>query len=47
VIASGILVPEAEAVAGAFAVYGLEVEARRTRGEWAGLLLAGPGSQTR
>jgi ribosomal protein L11 methyltransferase len=47
VIASGILVPEAEAVAQAFAVHGLEVAARRTRGEWAGLLLAGPGSQSR
>jgi ribosomal protein L11 methyltransferase len=39
VIASGILVPEADEVAAAFAAHGLNVAARRTRGEWAALLL--------
>jgi ribosomal protein L11 methyltransferase len=39
-IVSGILAPEADDVAGAFAVRGLSVAARRVRGEWAALLLA-------
>ncbi len=39
VIASGILVPEADAVAEAFAAHGLTVGAHRTRGEWTALLL--------
>ena len=39
VIASGILVPEADDVAGAFAARGLGVVERRVRGEWAALLL--------
>jgi ribosomal protein L11 methyltransferase len=39
VIASGILVPEADDVAGAYAARGLTVVDRRTRGEWAALLL--------
>jgi ribosomal protein L11 methyltransferase len=39
VIASGILVPEADDVARAFAAHGLGVAARRARGEWAALLL--------
>ncbi|HWF35948.1 MAG TPA: 50S ribosomal protein L11 methyltransferase [Solirubrobacteraceae bacterium] len=40
VIASGILVPEADDVARAFAGHGLTVSERRTRGDWAALLLA-------
>ncbi len=40
VIASGLLVGEAEAVAGAFAASGLTVLERREAGEWAALLLA-------
>ncbi|HWF75327.1 MAG TPA: 50S ribosomal protein L11 methyltransferase [Solirubrobacteraceae bacterium] len=40
VIASGILVPEADSVAQAFAAQGLPEAARLTRGEWAALLLA-------
>jgi ribosomal protein L11 methyltransferase len=39
VIASGILVPEADEVASAFAAHGLNEAARRTRGEWTALLL--------
>ncbi len=39
VIVSGILGPEAADVAQAFAAHGLTVAARRTRGEWAALLL--------
>jgi ribosomal protein L11 methyltransferase len=39
VIASGILVPEADEVARAFAAHGLTVTDRRARGEWAALLL--------
>jgi ribosomal protein L11 methyltransferase len=39
-IASGILVPEADEVASAFAAHGLNVSERRVRGEWAALLLA-------
>jgi ribosomal protein L11 methyltransferase len=42
VIASGILVPEADEVARAFAAHGLTVADRRARGEWAALLLAPP-----
>ena len=38
VIASGILVPEAEAVGQAFAANGFEVTARRVQGEWIALL---------
>ena len=41
VIASGILTREAGDVAQAFAASGLTVSARRERGEWAALLLAG------
>jgi ribosomal protein L11 methyltransferase len=40
VIASGLLTHEAEGVAGAFAALGLAERARRTRGEWAALLLS-------
>jgi ribosomal protein L11 methyltransferase len=40
VIASGLLVTESERVAVAFAPLGLDVVARRERGEWAALLLA-------
>jgi ribosomal protein L11 methyltransferase len=40
VIASGILVPEADEVARAFAAHGFTVTDRRARGEWAALLLA-------
>jgi len=39
VIASGILEPEADEVARAFAASGLQVTARRARGEWVALLL--------
>jgi ribosomal protein L11 methyltransferase len=39
VIASGILLPEADDVDVAFSAHGLTVAARRTRGEWAALLL--------
>jgi ribosomal protein L11 methyltransferase len=42
-IASGILVHEADEVASAFAAHGLNVAERRVRGEWAALLLAGSG----
>jgi ribosomal protein L11 methyltransferase len=45
VIASGILVPEADAVAEAFDAHGLTVTARRTRGEWTALLLNGAGPE--
>jgi ribosomal protein L11 methyltransferase len=40
VIASGILVPEADEVARAFAAHGFTVADRRARGEWAALVLA-------
>jgi ribosomal protein L11 methyltransferase len=40
VVASGLLVHEAEGVAAAFAPLGLEERSRRTRGDWAALLLA-------
>jgi ribosomal protein L11 methyltransferase len=40
VITSGILVPEADEVARAFAAHGLMVTERRARGEWAALVLA-------
>jgi ribosomal protein L11 methyltransferase len=43
VIASGLLVSEAEAVAAAFAGAGLRERARRSGGEWAALLLARSG----
>lgn len=48
VIASGILVPEVEEVARAFAAAGLTVATRRDSGEWAALLLerAAPGGAT-
>ena len=39
-IASGILAPEADAVAGAFAAAGFTVTDRRARGEWVALALA-------
>ena len=39
-VASGLLVGEADEVAGAFAGLGLREAARRARGEWAALLLA-------
>jgi ribosomal protein L11 methyltransferase len=39
-IASGLLVTEADAIADAFAVHGLAERARRAEGEWAALLLA-------
>ncbi len=39
VIASGVLVHEADAVAAAFAAAGLIEAERRVRGEWAALLL--------
>lgn len=39
-IASGLLVEEADEIAAAFAVHGLRERARRERGEWAALLLA-------
>jgi ribosomal protein L11 methyltransferase len=38
-IASGLLVTEADQVGGAFAPAGLREQARRTRGDWAALLL--------
>ncbi len=41
VIASGLLVPEIDRVAEAFAPVGLAVAGRRERGEWAALLLEG------
>lgn len=40
-LASGLLVDEADAIAGAFAPLGLRELVRRTRGEWAALMLAG------
>jgi ribosomal protein L11 methyltransferase len=39
-IASGLLVTEADAIADAFAVHGLAERVRRAEGEWAALLLA-------
>lgn len=44
-VASGLLIGEAGAVAGAFAAHGLVERERRERGEWAALLLARGGSQ--
>jgi ribosomal protein L11 methyltransferase len=41
-IASGLLVHEADEVAAAFAVHGLREQDRRERGEWAALLLTRP-----
>jgi ribosomal protein L11 methyltransferase len=41
-IASGLLVTEADELAAAFARRGLDERARRTEGEWAALLLAAP-----
>jgi ribosomal protein L11 methyltransferase len=41
VIASGLLIEEADGVAAAFARLGLRERSRRARGEWAALLLAG------
>ncbi len=38
-IASGLLVTEADEIAAAFAARGLAERARRTEGEWAALLL--------
>ena len=48
VIASGILLAEADRVARAFETHGFRVAARRTRGDWVGLLLerAPPRSAT-
>lgn len=46
VIASGILVPETDDVARAFAAYGFTVAARRTRGDWTALRLARLGPET-
>jgi len=43
-IASGLLVAEADRVAGAFADVGLVETARRRRGEWTALLLARDGA---
>jgi ribosomal protein L11 methyltransferase len=43
-VASGVLVAEADAVAGAFAARGLAERDRRAEGEWVALLLAAPGS---
>jgi ribosomal protein L11 methyltransferase len=40
VIASGLLVGEADEIAGAFAALGLVETARRESGEWAALLLS-------
>jgi len=44
VIASGLLVPEADRIAAAFADVGLVEVARRRRGEWAALMLARRGA---
>jgi len=41
-IASGLLAPEADEVAAAFAPHGLRERKRRERGEWAALLLSRP-----
>ncbi len=44
-IASGLLVAEADEIAAAFAAHGLAEAGRRTEGEWAALLLASAGSR--
>jgi ribosomal protein L11 methyltransferase len=45
-VASGLLVAEADAIAAAFARRGLHERARRTHGEWAALLFAAPPART-
>ena len=42
-IASGLLVAEADAIAEAFAAHGLTETGRRAEGEWAALLLVSAG----